>query len=104
MINAKKFVSAVLTGVLLVSACGCSFSGSQKKIDAINSVADTFAKSACYLDGKSLLSTVEEIDSAKADEFTKKLSMADLSYDESVRLSPTHESSTYPLHTLSCSS
>lgn len=84
MINAKKFVSAVLTGVLLVSACGCSFSGSQKKIDAINSVADTFAKSACYLDGKSLLSTVEEIDSAKADEFTKKLSMADLSYDESV--------------------
>ena len=84
MMNAKKFVSAVLTGVLLVSACGCSFSSNQKKIDEINSVADTFAKSACYLDGKSLLSTVKEIDSAKADEFTKKLSMEDLSYDESV--------------------
>ena len=84
MLNAKRFVSAVLTGVLLVSACGCSFSSNQKKIDEINSVADTFAKSACYLDGKSLLSTVEEIDSSKADEFTKKLSMEDLSYDESV--------------------
>ncbi len=84
MLDAKKFMTAVLTGIMLVSTCGCSFSNNQKKIDEIVSVADTFAKSACYLDSNKLLSTIGEVSSSKAEELKSKLSMTDLSYDESV--------------------
>ena len=84
MLDAKKFMTTVLTGIMLVSTCGCSFSNNQKKIDEIISVADTFAKSACYLDSNKLLSTVGEVSNSKAEELKSKLSMTDLSYDESV--------------------
>lgn len=82
MIKVKRAIAAVLTGIMLISACGCS--NDQKKIEEICEVCDTFGKSVCYLDSQRILDNVEKLGGSEEENFINRLSMENMTYDEAL--------------------
>ena len=82
MFKVKRAIVAVLTGIMLISAAGCS--NDQKKIEEICEVCDTFGKSVCYLDSQRILDNVKKLGSSEEENFINRLSMENMTYDEAL--------------------